>query len=182
MNNNMLMSDLIYKKGDQEMFEVDDKVVYGVVGVCTVSAIDTPPIKGVTGDYYFLQPFFDNRGLIYSPIDNKVPMRRILSKDECDNLRNKAKKCKNDKTLNEKLPSGKYDECIKSQDALKLLHLIRFLYNIKNERAKELRKMKSVDNRFLTTARKLLYGEMAVAMECDVSDISAEMDQLLSIG
>ena len=57
MNNNMLISDLIYKKGDQEMFEVDDKVVYGVVGVCTVSAIDTPPIKGVTGDYYFLQPF-----------------------------------------------------------------------------------------------------------------------------
>ena len=163
------------------MFAVDDRVVYGVVGVCTVSDIATPPIKGISGDYYFLQPFFDDRGLIYAPVDNKVPMRAVISKKECDKLRQKAKKCKEDNTLNEKIPASQYDECIKSQDSLILLHLIRFLYNIKNERAKELRKMKSVDSRFLTTARKLLYGEMAVAMDREVEDVTEEMDSLLSV-
>lgn len=163
------------------MFAVDDRVVYGVVGVCTVSDIATPPIKGIKGDYYFLQPFFDDRGLIYTPVDNKVPMREIISKKECDRLRQKAKKCKEDKKLNERIPAAQYDECVKSQDSLVLLHLIRFLYNIKNERAKELRKMKSVDSRFLTIARKLLYGEMAVALDRDVADVSEEMDSLLSV-
>ena len=163
------------------MFAVDDKVVYGVVGVCTVSDIATPPIKGISGDYYFLQPVFDERGLIYTPVDNKVPMREIITKKDCDKLRQKAKRCKEDKELNERIPSIKYDECIKSQDSVTLLHLIRFLYNIKNERAKELRKMKSVDSRFLTMARKLLYGEMAVAMDMEMADVSEEMDSLLSV-
>ena len=45
----------------ESMFEIGDKVVYGVVGVCEVENIDTPPIKGISGDYYFLQPVFDNR-------------------------------------------------------------------------------------------------------------------------
>ena len=40
----------------ESMFEIGDKVVYGVVGVCEVENIDTPPIKGISGDYYFLQP------------------------------------------------------------------------------------------------------------------------------
>ena len=30
----------------ESMFEIGDKVVYGVVGVCEVENIDTPPIKG----------------------------------------------------------------------------------------------------------------------------------------
>ena len=164
------------------MFEVDDKVMYGVIGVCTVSKIDTPPIKDVSGEYYFLQPFFDDRGLIYSPVENKVPMRPIITKQQCDKLRHKAMHCKTDEDLNKRLSAKEYDSVIKSQDANLLLHMIRFLYNIKNERAKELRKMKSVDSRTLLTARKLLYGEMAVAMDCNFDKISEEMDALLSIG
>ena len=162
------------------MFAVDDKVMYGIIGVCKVEAIDTPPITGVSGNYYFLQPVFDDRGLIYSPIENKVPMREIITKSQCDELINRAKNCQNDEALSQKLNFTDYDTCIKSQDTDSLLHLIRFLYSTKNARAKELRKMKSMDNRFLTTARKLLYGEMAVAMDCSIEEISNEMDGFLS--
>lgn len=168
-------------KGEKhQMFEVDDKVMYGIIGVCKVEAIDTPPITGVSGEYYFLQPVFDNRGLIYSPIDNKVPMREIITKSQCDKLINRAKNCQNDEILSQKLSFTDYDTCIKSQDTDSLLHLIRFLYTTKNARAKELRKMKSMDNRFLATARKLLYGEMAVATGCSIEEISNEMDGFLS--
>ena len=36
------------------MFEINDKVVYGVVGVCVIENIGKPPIKGIDKDYYFL--------------------------------------------------------------------------------------------------------------------------------
>ena len=49
------------------MFEVNEKVVYGVVGVCEIEQIGRPPIKGIDKDYYFLQPVYDTKGIIYSP-------------------------------------------------------------------------------------------------------------------
>ena len=128
----------------ESMFEIGDKVVYGVVGVCEVENIDTPPIKGISGDYYFLQPVFDSKGIIYSPVDsNKVMIRSIMTVKECDKLKERARNCKKDGELSEKVTPMQYDEHMKSQDALKLMHLIRALYVIKNERAKDLRKMKS---------------------------------------
>ena len=132
----------------ESMFEIGDKVVYGVVGVCEVENIDTPPIKGISGDYYFLQPVFDSKGIIYSPVDsNKVMIRGIMTVKECDKLKERARNCKKDGELSEKVTPMQYDEHMKSQDALKLMHLIRALYVIKNERAKDLRKMKQADSR-----------------------------------
>jgi len=41
--------------------------------------------------------------------------------------------------------------------------------------------MKSADSRMLTTARKLLYGEISEAMEKDYEQITEEMDNYLSV-
>lgn len=161
-------------------FEINDKVVYGVMGVCEIVNIARPPISGVDGDYYYLQPIYDSKGIIYSPVkSNKVMMRYIMTKEECDKLYVRAKNCTKDVLLNEPVSSARYDDMIKSQDALELLHLVRVLYNIKNERAKDLRKMKSADSRMLIAARKLLYGEMAAVQNRELSDMTEEMDALL---
>ena len=69
----------------ESMFEIGDKVVYGVIGLSEVENIETPPNKGKSGDYYFLQPVFDSKGIIYSPVDsNKVMIRGIMTVKECD--------------------------------------------------------------------------------------------------
>lgn len=162
------------------MYEVNDKVMYGVVGVCEVSNVDAPPIKGIDGKYYFLQPVYDDKGIIYSPVNsNKVQMRYVITREEAMKLYVRAENCTKDSLLNSKLTPLQYDEYVKSQDPLKLMQLIRVLYNIKNERAKDLRKMKSADSRMLITARKLLYGEMAVALERDYQELVDELDRLL---
>ena len=173
---------MIRKEVREVAFEVSDKVVYGVVGVCEIVKIDRPPISGVDGDYYYLQPIYDSKGIIYSPVkSNKVMMRYIATEEECNKLYLRAKNCRKDTLLNEAVTSVKYDEMIKSQDMFELMHLIRVLYNIKNERAKDLRKMKSADSRMLMAARKLLYGEIAAVYGKDLSEVSEEMDALLSV-
>lgn len=162
------------------MFEIGDKVIYGVVGVCEVEDIAKPPIKGIEGDYYFLQPVYDSKGIIYSPVkSNKVLMREIMTVKDADKLIERARNCKKDDMLNEKVTPNQYDEMIKSQNTFELMHLIRGLYNIKNERAKDLRKMKSADSRMLLTARKLLYGEMAVSLKRDIEEVTEQMDEYL---
>ena len=132
------------------------------------------------GKYYYLQPVYDDKGIIYSPVDSKkVSMRTIITKEEAQTFLERARNCKSDELLNQKITPNQYDEMVKSQDTEKLMHLVRFLYDIKNERAKELRKMKSADSRMLVTARKLLYGELAVALGKDYSEMSDLLDQYL---
>ncbi|MDO5402322.1 MAG: CarD family transcriptional regulator [Eubacteriales bacterium] len=162
------------------MFEVGDKVMYGVVGVCIVEKIAKPPIKGIDGDYYYLQPVYDSKGLIYSPVNsNKVTIREIITKKQAEKYVDKAINCKKDEMLNGEITPNQYDVMIKSQDIMELMHLIRGLYNIKNERAKDLRKMKSADSRMLTAARKLLYGELAVSLDMDYEEITQQLDEYL---
>lgn len=164
------------------MFAVNEKVVYSVVGVCEIEQIGKPPIKGIDKDYYFLQPVYDSKGIIYSPVDSdKVMIRSIMDLDTCNALIERAKNCKQDEELNEKVHPMKYDEMVKSQNPEKLMHLVRALFNIKNERAKELRRMKSADNRMLATARKLLYGEIAASIDKDYDEVAEQMDKYLSV-
>ncbi len=162
-------------------FEINDRIVYGVMGVCEIVDIAAPPIKGIEGKYYYLQPIYDSRGIIYSPVDsNKVPMRYIISKEECDKLIVRAQNCIKDTPLNEPVTAAMYDDMVKSQKPVELLHLVRALYNVKNERAKDLRKMKTMDSNMLTTAKKLLYGELAAVLDRDLKELSEEMDSYLS--
>ena len=106
-------------------------------------------------------------------------MRTIITKEVAQTFLERARNCKSDELLNLKITPNQYDEMVKSQDTEKLMRLVRFLYDIKNERAKELRKMKSADGRMLVTARKLLYGELAVALGKDYSEMSDLLDQYL---
>ena len=182
MYNNTQVGKVKYTEMRSYMFEVNEKVVYGVVGVCEIEQIGRPPIKGIDKDYYFLQPVYDSKGIIYSPVDStKVMIRGIIDKDACKKLIERAKHCREDEELNEKVHPMKYDEMVKSQDLVQLMHLVRALFNIKNDRAKELRRIKSADSRMLTTARKLLYGEISEAMEKDYEQITEEMDNYLSV-
>lgn len=162
------------------MFEIAQKVVYGAAGVCEIVDIATPPISGVEGDYYYLQPIYDNKGIIYSPVDSKVFMRDIMTMAECDGLYTYAVSCKENPMLNESVSPAEYDNILKSQEPMQLIHLIRCLYNVKNSRAKDMRKMKAADSRALMTARKLLYGEIAVVSQKDVNEVTKEFDALLS--
>ena len=102
-----------------------------------------------------------------------------MTQKEAEKLLKHAQNCRTDELLNEKVLPNAYDEMVKSQDAKSLMHLIRALYNIRNERAKELRKMKSADSRMLVTARKLFYGEMAVALGMDYDEMCEELDNWL---
>ncbi|MGI5988804.1 MAG: CarD family transcriptional regulator [Lachnospiraceae bacterium] len=164
------------------MFEIGDKVEYGVLGTCEITDIGKPDIKGVEGTFYFLKPLYDDRGVIYSPIKNRVPMRYIMSRDEAEEFLIRAAGCAKDDELNKRISPKDYEKIVKSQDPKEILHLIRHLYNIRNERARQVRRMKSADAKILAEARKILYQELAAADGKDLDDVSDTMDAYLGIG
>ena len=106
-------------------------------------------------------------------------MRKIITKQEGKNLVETAKNCIKDERLSKTISTPEYDDIIKSQVPFDILHLIRYLYIVKSERAKDLRKMKSADSRILIIARKLLYGELSIVLNREYDDICSMMDEYL---
>ena len=71
------------------MFEVGDYIVYGINGICRVAEIGPSPYdKTDTRTFYLLIPVNNPMSsTIYTPVDNdRVPMRRLMTKEEIDAL------------------------------------------------------------------------------------------------
>ena len=70
------------------MFKINDYIMYGTTGVCQVSDITKEAIGDFKlKEYYVLTPIYTNNTIIKVPIDNnKVPMRKIMSKEDISNI------------------------------------------------------------------------------------------------
>ena len=72
------------------MFKIDDYIMYGMTGVCKVIDITNEKfLNGEKRDYYVLSPIHHNNTVIKIPLDNnKIPMRKIISKGDMTSLIN----------------------------------------------------------------------------------------------
>ena len=69
------------------MFAVGDYVIYGYEGVCRIDEIGSPGVSGFDRgrQYYRLTPHYRG-GTIYAPVDGRVRMRRVISREALDAL------------------------------------------------------------------------------------------------
>ena len=65
------------------MYQIGDIIVYGGEGVCRVEEIGVPKISGVNKQrqYYTLAPLY-REGKVFTPVDTKVFMRPVVTRDE----------------------------------------------------------------------------------------------------
>lgn len=69
------------------MYHVGELIVYGGTGVCRVEAVETPQQRGPEAgrQYYLLKPLYQD-GTIRIPVDSKVFMRPVISRQEAEAL------------------------------------------------------------------------------------------------
>ena len=148
------------------MFKVSDYVVYGSTGVCQI--IDISKEKNLRNDeiqYYVLQPVYNNKMVIKSPVNNqKILMRQIITKDDVSSLiadmpKEQAIWINDDKQRIENfkaaLRTGKSEEWIK---------IIKTIYLEKEEKIVVGKKLMKIDEDIMKTAEKQLYEEFAIAL------------------
>lgn len=162
------------------MFEKGDLVIYGLKGVCRVEDINVPDIKGIDKLYYFLQPVFDQRDMVFTPVDSqKVQMRKIMGTEEAQQLISDIQSAREGEEFAEKINSFEYAQVMRSGDCMKWAHLIYNLYKRKKGCAIRGRKMKYADTKALKEAERLLYGEIAAATNRSYEDTFKEVRAML---
>ena len=144
------------------MYQIGELVQYGTSGVCRVEEI----VQGVPGlskdtQCYLLIPVSKKEEKIYTPVDNeKVKMRRILSKEEVMELLEKVSEIKGPVILNEKQCEPVYREELYSIDCYRWLGLLKTLYARREARIAMGKKITTTDERYLKSVEERIREEL----------------------
>lgn len=149
------------------MFHIEDLIVYGSNGVCKITDIGYP--EGLRDSekkrYYTLNPLYTTE-VIYAPVDTKVFMRPVLTRQEALDLISQIPQIEEESTdpRDRKQVMNRYQASLRSHDCRDLVQLIKTVY-LKNQSAMERKRVPGqVDQYFLKRAEDLLYGEFAIAL------------------
>lgn len=158
------------------MFEKDQLIMCGGHGVCRVVNITGNPVNRLdkVRKYYVLEPVFQKGSTVYTPVDNdKVVMRRIMSKEEAEALIERITKIDTVWIQEEKSREQMYKEAIRTYDCRSLVQIIKTLYLRKQSRLKAGKKVLSADEQYLRKAEELLYSEMSLALSIPKDEVES---------
>lgn len=166
------------------MFAKGEYVVCGNKGVCMVEDITTLNISGVDKErkYYILKPVYMAGSTVYVPVDTaEESMRRVLSKEQADELIQGIPDIPLITITNDKLLEQEYRGCMKTNCCEEWIKIIKTIYLRKQKRLEAGRKVTAVDAKYFRLAEDNLYGELAVSLsmprETVESYITEEMDK-----
>jgi len=164
------------------MFEIGDYIIYGNHGVCRVEDIGALDIPGVdqSMDCYTLQPVFSKSSTLYTPVDNeKVLMRSVITSEEARELIDEIPNTSLLIIDNDKQREEAYKLALRTHDCNQWLMIIKTLYERKQERMTQGKKLTFTDEKYLSIAQECLYGELSIALDTDIEKIeSMVMEQL----
>jgi len=166
------------------MYRVGDWIVYGNSGVCRVMSVGFPEDNsGLEKDkeYYRLSPLLDS-STIYAPVETKVFIRPVISRQEALELLANAKNLEEDicYSRNLRLLTEHYKEAIQTHKCEELLRLIRTVHAKNQECIKKGKRPGQIDQRYMKRAEELLHSELSVALEIPYSEVPDYMERMLS--
>ena len=156
------------------MFKKNQLIMCGGHGVCRVVDVTGNPIDRLdkVRKYYVLEPVFEKGSTVYTPVDNdKVVMRRIMNKEEAEELVGRITEIDTVWIHEEKSREQMYKEAIRTYDCHSLVQIIKTLYLRKQNRLKEGKKVLSSDEQYLRKAEELLYSEMSLALSIPKEEV-----------
>ena len=148
------------------MYKIGDLVVYKR-DVCRIIEYKEKYFKDK--DYYLLNPIYDKSLKIDVPIDSTL-LRNVISKEEAEDIINSIPSI-DIIDVNDKMMENEYKRLITEGGYEGLVSVIKTTYLRNNDRLNSKRKISEKDENYFNTAEKILYGELAVALDMDIEDI-----------
>ena len=155
------------------MFQVGDYLIYGLEGVCRVTAVGPLKRSGVSRDrlYYTLAPL-GRQDAIYIPVDSPVFMRAPLERNELEALLAELpalEPCA-DLPADAKLLAPYYQEVIQSHDFRRAMQLYKTIARKQRQLSGNRRSLSVTDMRYWKQTETLLCGEISYVLGISHTD------------
>lgn len=152
------------------MYQIGERVVYGVHGVCCVTDMEERVVDRKKVTYLVLEPIGQGSARFLVPTHNAAAMaklRKMLSTEELEALITSDAVHADSWVKDESARKNLYRELISSGDREKLMQMISTLYRHKNQQTAAGKKVHLCDDNFLRDAEKLLIGEVSIVMNME---------------
>ena len=155
------------------MYQIGDKVVYGIHGVCMIVDQEERIVDRKRVIYLALEPVGQSGSRYLVPTHNAVAMgkiRNMLSREELEALMDSEEVLADVWIKDENQRKQLYRELISSGDRARLTQMVRTLYCHRKAQLAAGKKCHLCDENFLRDAEKLLASEIALVMELSQED------------
>jgi len=162
------------------MYQVGDRVVYGIHGVCEVVAIERRRVDRKELTYLALEPAGHGNSRFLIPAHNEVAMsklQRILTVPELESLLRDDSLHDGQWIAVENLRKQRYRELTAGADRRAILEMLSTVYRHKQAQIAAGKKVHQCDDNFLRDGEKLIAGEIAVIMNLDFPQALAYLRQ-----
>lgn len=167
------------------MFQKGDYIVYRSTGVCRIDKIGIPddfPAAAKDVLYYHLTPI-RGAGTIYIPVDTKVFMRPVISKEQALELIASIPSIEESPNFSkdQKALAEHYKSLLQTHDCATLVQLIKNINKktrVLNEKGKTAGK---TDTQYRKQAEELLREELSIALEIPLEKVSDYIKQQLKL-
>lgn len=152
------------------MYQIGDKVVYGMHGVCVVADQESRVIDRKRVTYLVLEPMGQEGSRYLVPTHNTAAMgkvRPMLSVEEMEALLCSEEVRADGWIRDENQRKQAYRELIGSGDRAKLMQMVATLYRHRSQQTAAGRKVHLCDENFLRDAERLLASEVSMVMNVD---------------
>lgn len=144
------------------MFSINDTVMYGNSGVCTIVDIRPEKMAGKKMTYYILKPAENENMTIYCPVDSdKIKMRSLLSLEEVNRLISIMPDTGVEWIEDDQQRKEAFTGIVKGGDQQQLVKLIKTLYAMRQEKLDAGKKFHAADEKIMKDAEDMLYGEFS---------------------
>lgn len=157
------------------MFQINEVVNYSTTGICNIVAIDKRPLGGTQKEFYILKPIFDDNATVMVPTDNELLLSRMyypLSFDDANQFITELPQISPFWIDDDRLRNEEYKKALVSGDRKIVASVIKALYIHHKHQSLRGRKLRTMDERVLRDAERILYSEFAFVLGIDLKEAS----------
>lgn len=164
------------------MFKINYYVVYGSTGVCEVKDIKSEKDNNNEEvEYYILNPVYDRRMTIKTPVLNrKVYMRDIMTREDVSLLIDKIADNEVISIENARERTETFKNIIRNGESDDLIKVINTIKIDKEEKLSMGKKLNKTEEDIMLAAKKKLYEEFAIVLDIPVENVSLYIKEKIS--
>lgn len=157
-----------------EMFEIGEKVLYSVNGVCVITDITEKCFGKTKIKYYVLKPLYGGESTLFVPVNNESlvkKMKKLLTQSQLDEALEAAAANEVIWNNNDNTRKEEFKNVLSIGNIKDILVLLKSIWMHRKIQLTKGRKLHISDEMYLREAEKIIKEEISTVVGVDLDDV-----------